>query len=66
MYPNLHHKRIFRCGLYIEMKIKPNGLSKSQREFKDLGENYFDFEVHYSAEEAFNAIAEHLNIGIRV
>jgi len=50
------------CGLYIEMKIKPNSLSPEQKEwiayFIDVG---YEVIVAWSAEEAIQGIKDFVN-----
>ena len=49
-------------GLWIEMKVKPNRLTKSQERFRERVGNGYKWEVCYSWIEAANAIGEYLGI----
>jgi len=50
------------CGLYIEMKIRPNGLSPEQKEWKDffISVGYAAF-VAWSADQCIEIIKNHVN-----
>jgi len=50
-------------GMAIEMKIKPNKLSKNQIDWATLMGNYgYDIRVAYSADEAIEFTKQHLGI----
>lgn len=53
---------IVYCGLYIEMKIKPNKLSANQKAFRELGKSHYQFEVCYSGIEAIEVLKEYLGL----
>jgi len=50
------------CGLYIEMKIRPNGMSDEQKEWKEyfISKGYACF-VAWSSDEAIEMIKNHVN-----
>lgn len=52
----------FRCGLYIEMKVKPNKLTPEQKDwikyFLDVG---FEVKVAWTADEAIRHLKKYVN-----
>jgi len=49
-------------GMWLEMKVHPNRLTKTQQSFKKRVGNAYAWEVCYSAIEAAHAIGEYLGI----
>ena len=49
-------------GMFIEMKHNKNKLTKAQKDFRTSMEDDYKFVVCYSAQEAWNAICEYLEI----
>jgi len=50
------------CGLYIEMKIRPNGLSPEQKEWKEYFISVgYEVVVAWSADQAIESIKNHVN-----
>lgn len=68
MYPKMSkettdgNNNIIYCGLWIEMKIKPNKLTANQIAFRELGKEYYKHEKCYSADEAIEVLREYLEI----
>jgi len=52
----------FSSGMYIEFKVKPNKLTESQINFRELNKGQYAFKVCYDAEEAFKATTQYLGI----
>jgi len=51
-----------KCGLYIEMKIRPNGLSPEQKEWKDYFNSIgYEAVVAWSADQAIEIIKKYVN-----
>ena len=56
------HTFIGYCGLYVEMKVKPNKLTDNQKAFRDEVGDAYEWAVCYSAVEACHVIGEYLDI----
>lgn len=49
-------------GLFIEMKVKPNGLTPQQKKFQDALDANYAFAVAYNWEEARNYLQKYLGL----
>ena len=50
-----------KCGLYIEFKYGKNKLTDNQIKFRDGLDEYYQFEVAYSCDEAIEILLKYLN-----
>lgn len=51
-----------KCGLYIEFKSQTGRLSKSQKEFRSHLEDYYEFKICRTSQEAIEIVLEYLNL----